>query len=70
MASGIWVQVRSLHTIESAGDPILIVTTIGFSAVTLPAIGSKIAANKAILVDAAFYPATGTGVYNTYWQVW
>ncbi|KAH7403338.1 hypothetical protein BKA64DRAFT_706835 [Cadophora sp. MPI-SDFR-AT-0126] len=42
----------------------------GFSAVTLPAIGSKIAANKAISVDAAFFPITGTGLYNTYWQVW
>ncbi|KAK0104489.1 hypothetical protein ONS95_004777 [Cadophora gregata] len=42
----------------------------GFSAVTLPAIGSKIAANKAISIDAAFFPTAGTGVYNTYWQIW
>ncbi|PVH87180.1 WSC-domain-containing protein [Cadophora sp. DSE1049] len=42
----------------------------GFSAVTLPAIGTKIAANKAVSIDAAFFPTTGTGVYNTYWQVW
>ncbi|KAI9051067.1 hypothetical protein LZ554_005175 [Drepanopeziza brunnea f. sp. 'monogermtubi'] len=42
----------------------------GFTATTLPAIGSKIAPNTAVSIDADFYPTNGTRVYNTFWQVW
>lgn len=42
----------------------------GFSATTLPAIGSTIAPNSAISIDTTFDPLNGTGQYMSYWQVW
>ena len=42
----------------------------GFTATTLPAVGSEIDANTAISIDSTFDPINGTGSYNSYWQVW
>ena len=42
----------------------------GFTANTLPAVGSTIAPNTAISINSNFDPINGTGSYNSYWQVW
>jgi hypothetical protein len=42
----------------------------GFTATTLPAIGSIITPNTVITVPSVFNPVNGTGVYASLWQVW
>lgn len=42
----------------------------GFTTTTLPAVGSQIAANTAVSVDAVFSPIGGIGDYVSFWQVW
>jgi hypothetical protein len=42
----------------------------GFTTTTLPAVGSQLAANTAISVDAVFEPVGGIGDYVSFWQVW
>ncbi len=42
----------------------------GFTAATLPAIGSQISANTGVSVDAVFTPVNGIGDYSSFWQVW
>lgn len=43
---------------------------VGFTAATLPAVGSQIDPNTAISIDSTFDPVNGIGSYNSYWQVW
>jgi hypothetical protein len=42
----------------------------GFTAQTLPAVGSQIPANTDISVDVTFDPINGIQDYASYWQIW
>ena len=70
MAHGIWVMVSTIISIpgrESLPNTFL---RLGFTAASLPPVGSQLAPGQSIAVQSQFNPINGTGAYVSYWEVW